>query len=477
MSKSSKVVTTVSRVSTYAKSRTNFFERLVFGEDFDLKLGDTSLRKENIKNHRSVASIENKSRELLRDLIASKSMRVSLIRLEKLVAYLKKHRIARKGIEKDKAIYQILNLHHSCRDPNIHHQTRIALSLLGYVEPVNGRGIRILSLDGGGTRGVMTIEMLKEISERCERPIHDLFDIIVGTSTGAILAVMLGIQRQRLSKCESIYERMSREIFQAGTIKGTTQLLYNHAYYDTSRLEGILKEQLGDTEEMIDSAAFPGPKVAIVSTLVNHQVLKSFVFRNYFSPQPKDNKKFYAGTSKYKFWEAIRASTAAPGFFEEMKLDNDIHQDGGLLSNNPTAIAINEAKLLWPNTPIQAVVSLGTGTYHGRAGPKSPDFTTLRDKLKKLVYSATDVEATHEILKDLLPPDKYIRLNPNMSADVGIDVMDQDQLERLQTDTHNYIDKFSYKFDIASNALRQEKTMSKKVREYVLLQSQLKGFS
>ena len=63
-----------------------------------------------------------------------------------------------------------------------------------------------------------------------------------------------------------------------------------------------------------------------MSTLVNHQQLKAFVFRNYSLPKGKDYNSFYKGTSKYKFWEAVRASTAAPGFFEEMMLDNDIHQ-------------------------------------------------------------------------------------------------------------------------------------------------------
>ena len=63
-----------------------------------------------------------------------------------------------------------------------------------------------------------------------------------------------------------------------------------------------------------------------------------------------------------------------------------------MLTNNPCALAIHEAKTLWPTTPIQAVISLGTGMYHGRAAPHTTQFTTLKQKLMKLVASATDVE-------------------------------------------------------------------------------------
>ena len=75
-----------------------------------------------------------------------------------------------------------------------------------------------------------------------------------------------------------------------------------------------------------------------------------------------------------------------------LQFPNFIFQDGGLLTNNPCAVGIHEAKALWPSTPIQAVVSLGTGMFHGRAGPHTAQFSTLKAKLMKLVASATDVE-------------------------------------------------------------------------------------
>lgn len=66
-------------------------------------------------------------------------------------------------------------------------------------------------------------------------------------------------------------------------------------------------------------------------------------------------------------------------------------QDGGLLINNPTALAIHECKCLWPNTPLECVVSLGTGRFESH-GKNSTTYTSLKTKLTNVISSATDTE-------------------------------------------------------------------------------------
>lgn len=70
----------------------------------------------------------------------------------------------------------------------------------------------------------------------------------------------------------------------------------------------------------------------------------------------------------------------------------DFIQDGGLLINNPTALAIHESKCLWPNTPVQCVVSLGTGRYETIGKTSSSTYTSLKTKLTNVISSATDTE-------------------------------------------------------------------------------------
>lgn len=64
-----------------------------------------------------------------------------------------------------------------------------------------------------------------------------------------------------------------------------------------------------------------------------------------------------------------------------------------MLTNNPTAIAIHESKLLWPNTPLQCVVSVGTGRYESTTPLSTGSaYDLLKHKIFQIVQSATDTE-------------------------------------------------------------------------------------
>ena len=145
---------------------------------------------------------------------------------------------------------------------------------------------------------------------------------------------------------------------------------------------------------MIKSAYEPGcPKVSAVSSVVNHGMeARPFVFRNYTFHFR--NQSLYNGTFRHKTWEAVRATSAAPGYFGEFVLEDNIHQDGGLLVNNPCAVGIHEAKCIWPDAQLVSVISIGTG----RCQPldvldgSDPGSTSWKQKLVKIIDSATDTE-------------------------------------------------------------------------------------
>lgn len=63
-----------------------------------------------------------------------------------------------------------------------------------------------------------------------------------------------------------------------------------------------------------------------------------------------------------------------------------------MLNNNPTAIALHEAKALWPEEEVQCIVSVGNGRYEPEAANHTPDVSSLRRKVDTFIHSATNTE-------------------------------------------------------------------------------------
>lgn len=73
------------------------------------------------------------------------------------------------------------------------------------------QGLRILTMDGGGMKGLATVQLLKEIEKGSGKRIHELFDLICGTSTGGMLAIALGVKLMTLEQCEEIYKNLGMQ--------------------------------------------------------------------------------------------------------------------------------------------------------------------------------------------------------------------------------------------------------------------------
>eukprot|EP01031_Cornospumella_fuschlensis_P023912 gene23912-28955_t len=234
------------------------------------------------------------------------------------------------------------------------------------------RGLRILSFDGGGTRGVLTISLLKELFQRINshstgaalQP-HDVFDIVCGTSTGGIIAMLLGGQGRSINETEAF--------------------------------ENILYSMGGDML-MLDTNVLTDTRVFMVSTMVNTNPPQTVIWRNYNYPPPaasgasaaasEEDCLFYAGSCRIPAITAVRATTAAPTFFTPVLYEGGLYCDGALVANNPTALALQEAKRLYPNTPVECVVSTGI-YYEARSDMTSMPLSLL---VNQLIASSTDTE-------------------------------------------------------------------------------------
>ncbi|KAM6301827.1 calcium-independent phospholipase A2-gamma isoform 2-T3 [Podargus strigoides] len=269
-------------------------------------------------------SIDNRTRALVQALRRSSSRRVCIGRVEELTYHLLEFPESRGIAIKEKLIPCLLRLRQA-NDESLQAAVRETLAIIGYTDPVKGWGIRVLSIDGGGTRGLVALQTLRKLEELTGKPVHQLFDYVCGVSTGAILAFMLGLFHIPLADCEELYRKLGSDVFKQNVIVGTVKMGWSHAFYDSDIWEKMLKEKMGSNLLIETARNSKCPKVAAVSTIVNRGTpLKAFVFRNYnHFPGVKSH---YIGGCQYKLWQAIRASSAAPGYFQEYVLGNDLHQ-------------------------------------------------------------------------------------------------------------------------------------------------------
>ncbi|NXX06262.1 PLPL8 phospholipase, partial [Larus smithsonianus] len=128
-------------------------------------------------------SIDNRTRALVQALRRSSNRRVCISRVEELTYHLLEFPESRGVAIKEKLIPCLLRLRQA-NDESLQAAVRETLAIIGYTDPVKGWGIRVLTIDGGGTRGLVALQTLRKLEELTGKPVHQLFDYICGVSTG-----------------------------------------------------------------------------------------------------------------------------------------------------------------------------------------------------------------------------------------------------------------------------------------------------
>ncbi|VAH45265.1 unnamed protein product [Triticum turgidum subsp. durum] len=372
-----------------------------------------------------------------------------------------------------------------------------ALAILGENEnlrrairgrPVAKKGLRILSMDGGGMKGLATVQMLKQIEQGTGKHIHEMFDLICGTSTGGMLAMALGIKQMSLDQCEEIYTKLGKLVFaepvpkdEAATWKEKLDQLFKSSSqsfrvvvhgskHSADQFERLLKEMCADDDGdlLIESSVKGIPKVFAVSTLVSAMPAQPYIFRNYQYPPgtlevspgmaespctgavgtvvsgaPVGIKRgAFMGSCKHHVWEAIRASSAAPYYLDDFSDDVNRWQDGAIVANNPTIFAIREAQLLWPDTRIDCLVSIGCGSVPTKSRRGGWRYLDTGQVLIESACSVERVEETLDTLIPMLPEMQYFRFNPvDDRCGMELDETDPAVWLKLEAATEEYIQK------------------------------------
>ncbi|MDF3024936.1 MAG: patatin family protein [Alphaproteobacteria bacterium] len=240
------------------------------------------------------------------------------------------------------------------------------------------RVFTVLSIDGGGIRGVVPARILQEIEERTGKPIAELFDMVGGTSTGAILGAGLVVPDEQnptkpkhsAQELKNFYYTFGPKIFPELRFKSIRKLS-SSALYDPKPLEDALKEKLGDYK-MKDS---------LTHLLIPATDIKNF--RPVWIAHIKGQKdKSPEGWSSMLMRDAVRASTTAPTYFPSKyysttpneDMPNVTHRhaliDGGFFAGNSMRRLMTQARKLAPPDAEIVVVHLGTGNVENSLSPE-----------------------------------------------------------------------------------------------------------
>jgi patatin-like phospholipase/acyl hydrolase len=269
------------------------------------------------------------------------------------------------------------------------------------------RRVMILSIDGGGIRGLIPAMVLRELEGRLRdctdgKPFSEVFDLIAGTSTGSLITMGLTLPKRyphrpnaylnepamSVGEITDFYLRRGTEVFPQDALNGLRTLA--HVFrekYDVKRLERMLEEILG-------SATLKDCLTNVLVTAYDTERGKPFLFKNGSLESYAENSSFGGNLGKVKqmfsrrnpsgfgigerdlnfaLKDVARAATAAPTYFPPAKISPVPYNgesycliDGGVFAVNPSLCAYVEAKKLFPKAKEFIVLSLGTGNLERR---------------------------------------------------------------------------------------------------------------
>lgn len=269
---------------------------------------------------------------------------------------------------------------------------------------------KVLSIDGGGIKGLIPAMVCREIERRSGRPLAETFDLIAGTSTGAIISAALGAGLEA-ARIVQLYHEEGPRIFR----KPRPLLVQlKRAKYRGSRLYDVLKEYLG-------GIALGDVRTNVMTTA--YDVAGRWAASG--NPGPVFFKSWRVQLQAVPLVDAVQASSAAPGYFPPHRVavpwksdEWACLYDGGLYAGDPALCAYAEARSLWPGEEID-LVSLGTGSHEVRT--KCSEAVGLIRLARRVHGWMLDGSAdTVPYVSDRILP-RYVRIDAYMDRPVAMD--------------------------------------------------------
>lgn len=203
----------------------------------------------------------------------------------------------------------------------------------------------ILSIDGGGVRGIIPAMILSRLEALTGKSCRNIFDMCFGTSTGSIICFWLACGYD-MKDLVAMYQNLGLQIFAPKSWLAWIVSWFCLPSYSTRNFCSILQEYFGDIRLKLLHRC--GIKIATPVYDIKNKRLVIF-------------KSWKEGFWETKIKDVILAATAAPTYFSPFVYKDKIYVDGGICVNNPAMCAYTSAKRLFPDSDI-VILSLGTGT-------------------------------------------------------------------------------------------------------------------
>jgi patatin-like phospholipase/acyl hydrolase len=298
--------------------------------------------------------------------------------------------------------------------------------------------MRVLSIDGGGIRGLIPALVLTEMERRSGRRVFDLFDLIAGTSTGGIVAcAVCAPDPLPASELVKLYEDQGPDIFSRSLFQRIRSA------------DGLL-------DEKYDDAALDGALERFLGQKLLSQTRPDLIVPSYDTAEPgpyffKTTDARSSPDDDFPLSVVARATSAAPTYFEPVESGQKALVDGGVFAANPAMCAL--AEVLNTVSPDDVVlVSLGTGERtHKRTFEEIDDWGLVawaRPILDVVFDGASD--AVNYQLKRVLPADRYWRFQVELTlASDHLDDATEGNLAKLRGHAEELIRQHSADIDAA----------------------------
>lgn len=310
--------------------------------------------------------------------------------------------------------------------------------------------IRILSIDGGGIRGIIPLAILEYIERKTDWQIHELFDVVGGTSTGGIISLGLNSkspatkQIYTARELSDFYYSNADKIFQKDhynwweSIKNTFRDIFYRDHgsgitspeYSDQGIETFLKEKFGEKTKMSQLPTKCDVRV------YSYDIENDCPY--YFS---KDNSS--ESEHDHTVWQAARSTSAAPTYFPGATLtckqmNKPVLIDGGVFMNNPSLELLIWAKNKYRQADKFLLVSLGTGEFKkSRSGLKNAGAIDWLNNGELLNIMMNGVSyAVDQQLEALIPEidnfKQYYRFQKSFLEHIEMDGIKRKEIEKLQ---------------------------------------------